>query len=87
MCGALDCVACYGEAARFCGWCEECQYAEEGECDPEEICPPAATLAGSSPTSTIRESTSGRIADSNATSRNDKTVSTGCETSDRRVKA
>lgn len=39
MCGALDCVACHGESARFATWCEECQYAEEGECDPDKICP------------------------------------------------
>lgn len=38
-CGALDCVRCYGPAAKFSGWCDDCIHAEEGECDPEKIAP------------------------------------------------
>lgn len=39
MCGALDCVRCYGPAAKFAGWCDDCIHAEEDECDPEKIAP------------------------------------------------
>jgi hypothetical protein len=39
MCGALDCARCYGEAAKFAGWCDDCPHAEEGECDPEKVAP------------------------------------------------
>jgi hypothetical protein len=28
-CGALDCVRCHGESARYYGWCDECTYSDE----------------------------------------------------------
>lgn len=28
LCGALDCVACHGESARYYGWCDECEFAD-----------------------------------------------------------
>lgn len=42
MCGALDCVRCYGPAAKFSGWCDDCIHAEEGECDPDDTIPGSA---------------------------------------------
>lgn len=39
LCGSPDCVRCFGESARFYGWCDGCPYMEEGECDPETVVP------------------------------------------------
>lgn len=31
ICGAPDCLACHGKSARYYGWCDECEFADECE--------------------------------------------------------
>jgi hypothetical protein len=37
MCGDPACYLCFGPQAKFYGWCDECEHADE--CDPSAVIP------------------------------------------------
>ena len=39
LCGDPGCFRCYGESARYYGWCDECTHFDAGRCDPDKIAP------------------------------------------------